>query len=166
MRIYSIAIAAVILGLAGVAQAADSGRRVVIYDNTATEVVASSEPSEDLWITTRDLGRATKFEIKPQGVCRDELCFPLPKDKKDRFVVKKASGAWFNLTEFARLLKQPVASDSGHSIWLFGPRPAAQNDHIRTLEAPEFTLPDIAGKMHSLSGYRGKKVLLVTWASW
>ncbi len=30
-----------------------------------------------------DLKRATRFEVKPQGVCRDELCFPLPKARHD-----------------------------------------------------------------------------------
>jgi peroxiredoxin len=34
------------------------------------------------------------------------------------------------------------------------------------LTAPDFTLPDLAGKPHTLSHLRGKKVLLVTWASW
>ena len=28
------------------------------------------------------------------------------------------------------------------------------------------TLPDITGKLHSLSDFRGKKVFLATWASW
>ena len=32
--------------------------------------------------------------------------------------------------------------------------------------APDFTLPDSTGRMHRLSDHRGKKVLLVTWASW
>ncbi|MBI3853814.1 MAG: redoxin domain-containing protein [Verrucomicrobia bacterium] len=32
--------------------------------------------------------------------------------------------------------------------------------------APDFTLPDLKGKAHSLSDFRGKKVLLITWASW
>jgi peroxiredoxin len=34
------------------------------------------------------------------------------------------------------------------------------------LEAPDFTLPDIDGQLHSLSDFLGKKVFLVTWASW
>ena len=33
-------------------------------------------------------------------------------------------------------------------------------------QAPAFTLPDLDGKPHSLSDYRGKKVLLVAYASW
>ena len=30
----------------------------------------------------------------------------------------------------------------------------------------DFELPDLDGKLHRLSDYRGQKVLLVTWASW
>ena len=37
---------------------------------------------------------------------------------------------------------------------------------LRSLEAPDFTLPDRTGRLHSLSEHRGKKVLLVSWASW
>jgi len=32
--------------------------------------------------------------------------------------------------------------------------------------APDFALPDRDGKMVRLSDFRGKKVLIVTWASW
>jgi peroxiredoxin len=32
--------------------------------------------------------------------------------------------------------------------------------------APDFTLPDLAGRPHSLAEQRGNKVLLVVWASW
>jgi len=39
-------------------------------------------------------------------------------------------------------------------------------NRLRSLEAPDFTLPDLDGKLHSLSDYRGKKVLLMSWASW
>jgi peroxiredoxin len=37
---------------------------------------------------------------------------------------------------------------------------------LSSLAAPDFTLPDMNGKLHSLSDFRGKKVLLLTWASW
>jgi peroxiredoxin len=32
--------------------------------------------------------------------------------------------------------------------------------------APDFTLPDIKGKEHKLSDYRGKNVMLTFWATW
>jgi hypothetical protein len=143
--------------------AADQVRRIVIYDGVATEVGAPAEASKDLWVTMKDLKRATKFVVKPQGVCRDQLCFPLPKARKAEFISKKGL---FNLSEFARLVKQPVAMDDKHRVWHFGPRPDAQNAHLESLDAPDFALPDAQGKSHSLTDYRGKKVLLLTWASW
>ena len=144
--------------------------RVIIYDDLATEVITPSTeavgPSSDLWLTTSDLTRATRFVIKPQGVCRDQLCFPLPKARKAAFIAREGSTTWFNLSEFAKLIKQPFASDPKNGVWYFGARTEEQNGYLASLEAPDFTLPDLKGKLHSLSEFRGKKVLLVTWASW
>jgi len=148
------------------ARAVDQNTRVVIYDGIATEVAVDPNPSTDLWITTSDLTRATRFVIKPQGVCRDELCFPLPKNRKSEFVSKEGATTWFNLTEFAKMIKQPVVVDQKHGVWYFGAREAEQNGYLTSLEAPNFTLPDLSGRVHSLTDFRGKKVLLVTWASW
>lgn len=141
-------------------------RRVVIFDGVVTEVGASGVESADLWVTLKDLTRATKFVLKPQGMCRDELCFPIPKARRSAFISKKGATTWFNLSEFARLVRQPVAHDRKHAVWFFGPRPETRNGFLSSLEAPDFTLPDIEGRMHSLSDFRGKKVLLITWASW
>lgn len=154
------------LSIAWVAPASAYENRTIIYDGVATEVFTGVEPSADLWITTSDLARATRFVIKPQGVCRDELCFPLPKNRKAEFVLKKGATTWFNLSEFAKLINQPVVTDQKNGVWYFGARAAEQNGGLASFAAPNFTLPDLNGKLHSLSDFRGKKVLLVTWASW
>lgn len=146
----------------------EAGARMVIYDNRTTEVAPppATLPAGDLWVTLADLKRATGFVIKPQGVCRDELCFPIPKGRSPAFLSKKGSITWFNLSEFARLLRQPVAYEAEASVWYFGPRPDEQNSFVGSLAAPDFKLPDVNGKQRSLSDFRGKKVLLLTWASW
>lgn len=160
-----------------------ASRRIVIYDNVATEVAAppatlavSTTTDDDLWVTLSDLTRATRFALKPQGVCRDELCFPIPKARKSAFLSIQGKVTWFNLSEFARLLRQPAAhhasvgdasvSKTKDAFWFFGPRSEEQNSFISSLKAPDFKLPDANGKLHSLSDFRGKKVLLLTWASW
>jgi hypothetical protein len=150
-----------------------AGNRVVIFDNLATEVSAPPAPlavgkagDEDLWVTLADLTRATKFVLKPQGVCRDELCFPIPKARKAAFLSVQGKVTWFNLSEFARLTRQPAAYDAENSTWFFGPRPEEQNQFVSSLMAPNFRLPDANGKIRSLAEFRGKKVLLLTWASW
>jgi hypothetical protein len=158
---------AIIICVATVSNAYAEAKRVtIIYDEKATEVTATQMESKDLWVSKADLARATRFVVKPQGICRDELCFPIPKSRKAQFINKQGKVEWFNLSEFARLIKQPVAIDDKHNVYYFGPRQDAQNAHLKSLEAPNFTLPDINGKLHSLKEYRGKKVLLITWASW
>jgi hypothetical protein len=150
---------------AGLAAHAKEIRATIIYDDRATELASARDEGGQLWIFTADLKRATRFEVKPQGVCRDELCFPLPKTKQQQFLRKERSGAWFNMTAFAALVRQPVAHDAALATWYFGLR-ADQRQTLSSLQAPDFTLPDINGKPHSLSDFRGKKVFLVTWASW
>ena len=161
-----VCIAIASLLAAATSYAADQGRTAVIYDGVPTEVTASSESSKDLWITMKDLKRATRFVVKPQGVCRDELCFPLPAKRKAEFISRRGAVTWFNLTAFAALVKQPVARDEKTGVWYFGKREDERGTYLASLEAPNFTLPDINGKMHSLADHRREKVLLVTWASW
>jgi hypothetical protein len=156
----------VCLPIAVGAFASEAGRRTVIYDSRMTEVgpPPATLNTDALWVTLADLKRATGFVIKPQGVCRDELCFPIPKARRSAFLFKQRTTTWFNLSEFARLLRQPAAREA--STWYFGPRPDEQNAFVSSLVAPDFKLPDMNGKPHSLSDFRGKKVLLLTWASW
>lgn len=154
-----------LLLLTAIPAAAKEQRATIVYDDVATDISAARQEFGELWITTADLKRATRFEVKPQGVCRDELCFPLPKSRQQEFVQKDSIASWFNLTEFAKLVHQPVAHDPALSTWYFGLR-SDQRQGLSSLQAPDFTLPDLNGKQHSLSDFRGKKVLLVTWASW
>ena len=140
-------------------------RVTIIYDDVATPVTSVDETARQLWITPADLQRATHFEIKPQGVCRGALCFPLPKARRQDFLRDRIGKTWFNLAAFANLVHQPVARDAALSTWYFGLR-EDQRQTFASLDAPDFTLLDLAGKPHSLSDFRGKKVLLITWASW
>ena len=148
------------------AHAGSEPRRTVIYNGEVHQVGPSFEQSSDLWLTLKDLTRVTKFVLKPQGMCFEKLCFPIPKAKTKQFISRQAKTTWFNVSEFARLVHQPVAYDQGQAVWYFGPRADEQDGFISSLEAPDFTLPDATGKMHSLREFRGKKVLLITWASW
>src|SRR5437588_12731197 len=108
--------------LASLSARAKEIHATIVYDDRATDVASAREEAGQLWITTTDLKRATRFEVKPQGVCRDELCFPLPKAKQQNFLRKEAGATWFNLTAFAALVHQPVARDEATLTWYFGLR--------------------------------------------
>jgi hypothetical protein len=64
------------------------------------------------------------------------------------------------------LLGQPVVTDAEFNVSCFGEAASERKRMLTSLDAPDFTLPDLDGKMHSLSDYRGKKVFVVSWASW
>ena len=121
---------------------------------------------DDLWLPLPDLAPATGWHLKPQGVCRDEACIPVTAALAEQILRAAGDETWFNLTAFARYVEQPVAHDPDARVWSVGPPAYEQQGRAATGLAPAFTLPDFAGRLHSLSDYRGKKVFLLTWASW
>ena len=135
----------------------------IIYDDKAASVENAQAQGDDLWMPMRELQAATGWELKPQGLCRDERCVPIPPARRDQFL---RGGDLVNLAAMARQLGQPVVHDDAHALWFFGESAGARRDALASLKAPDFTLPDMDGKMHSLSDYRGRKVLLLSWASW
>jgi hypothetical protein len=116
---------------------------------------------EALWIETSALPMASGWELKPEGVCRDDVCVPIPPARGAEFV----RDGWFNIAAFARHLNQPVIHSPESDAWVIG-EAAPQRQARLQGPARDFELPDISGEIHRLSDHRGKKVLLVTWGSW
>jgi hypothetical protein len=117
-----------------------------------------SHAADALWIGKTDLPRVNEFEVKPQGACRADVCIPIPKTM--------VRGAYFNLTAFARKLGQAVVADVSARVWSFGEIPLVRGSFLASRMAPDVAVPDRQGRLVHLSDFRGKKVLLVTWASW
>lgn len=124
--------------------------------------VAATRPSPGLWIGAADLERVTGFTLKPEGLCKDAICVPLPRGEES-FV--DATGA-VDAAAFWRHIGNPVVQDDAGEVWSFGIGAGERAQAFDTLEAPDFTLSDFDGRPHALSELRGKKVFLATWASW
>lgn len=127
----------------------------------ATEALAERS-GEELWLGVDALHSATGWQLKPEGLCKDDVCVPLAGEERARFVegeVVNASGLW-------RALDRPVLHDASRKTWMLGEGAADRGRQLESLMAPDFTLPDIEGQLHSLSDFHGQKVLLATWASW
>ena len=113
---------------------------------------------DGLRVSPPDAKTVTGWTLKPEGMCRDDLCVPLAADaRRDDSV---------DLAAFWRTLGHPVVSDSPGSVWVLGTAAESRDKALAGLDAPDFTLPDLAGVPHRLSELRGKKVFLTTWASW
>jgi len=121
-----------------------------------------AEANDGLWLNADDFKRVSGFDLKPEGFCKGEQCYPVPPARKAEF---EKSGR-YNLTALAELIGQPMVADEAHQVWCFGEAAENRKRALTSLQAPDFSLPDLEGTMHSLSEHRGKKILLVSWASW
>ena len=128
----------------------------VLYGDKSVPLDKVKVEGNELWVRPTDLPRINEFTLKPQGACRADLCIPVPKAlRKD---------GWFHLTGFARKTGQAFASDSG--VWSFGEVPVLRGEFLQSRISPDFAVPDRKGRVVHLSDFRGKKALVVTWASW
>jgi len=142
--------------------ASESTAATVLYDDRAVPLKKlGRDPLNDksaLWIRKADLPRVNEFEVKPQGACRADVCVPIAKGMM--------RGEYFNLSAFARKIGQSFVADPDARVWSFGEMPMLRGGFLQARLAPDFTVPDRAGRPVQLSRFRGKKVLVVTWASW
>ncbi|MBW8826079.1 MAG: hypothetical protein JF603_06995 [Acidobacteria bacterium] len=112
---------------------------------------------ESLDLTPEELRRSTGWEIKPEGACKDDRCVPLPG------VETRADGT-IDVRAFADRMGMPVAGDETHGLWALGPQAGASV--LQSAQVSEIVLPDFAGNAFDVASLRGRKVLLLAWASW
>jgi hypothetical protein len=112
---------------------------------------------ERLALSADDLHAATGWEIKPEGACRDDQCVPLTG-------VATAADGTIDVKGFAERMGMPLAADEKHGVWALGPR--AGGHVLDSVEMPEVVLSDFHGNAFDVASLRGRKVLLVAWASW
>ena len=132
----------------------------LLYGTRPPAPVAATPEGDALWLAADALPAATGWTLKPEGLCQADRCVPIPSGSA------LVRGSDVDLAAFADLLGQPVLREPAHAVWCVGEAAPARQSAMHSLEAPDFTLPDLEGRSHSLRDYRGKKVFLVSWASW
>ena len=138
----------------------------VLYNDRVVEITETLSDPNDLWVLPNDLPRVNGFELKPEGACLLELCVPVLQDRDSEMFVRRNGRGWFNVTALSRKLQQAYRTDHEHRVWSFGDIPVVRRAFLNSAIAPDFELPNRQGELVSLSEFRGKKVLIVTWASW
>jgi len=143
-----------------------SAEAVVLYLDRVVEVKETLADPNDLWIRPAELGRVNGFELKPEGACIDDICVPVRQDRDSDIFVTRERQAWFNVTELADRLNQVYVVDHQAGVWSFGAIPVQRASFLKEGKAPDFTLPGVDGKSYSLSDFKGRKIMLLSWASW
>lgn len=151
---------------AGAGAVADEPAAVALFEERATPIGERLADPTDLWVRPGDLTRINGFELKPEGACLDELCVPLDQSRDSALFLRRQGESWISVTGLANRLEQAWVADYERGVWSFASIPATRSAFVEAAMAPDFALPDREGRLVRLSDFRGKKVLLLTWASW
>jgi hypothetical protein len=108
-------------------------------------------------VSADEFGTATGWDPKPEGLCRGEVCVPASGSLRDDGTVDVAVAA-------SRLCI-PVLHDDEHGVTAVGPG-SSTGHTLSSAVAPDPELIDRNGDPFRLSSLRGRKVLLVAWASY
>jgi hypothetical protein len=131
-----------------------------LIEGGSFHAVDATVGGERVRIAPAALERATGWALKPEGLCREAVCVPV----RDRAALANAAGV--DLAAFAAALGRPLALDVPERAAAHGTPAEERSAALASLEAPDFALPDLAGRVHRLSEHRGKKALLIAYASW
>lgn len=142
-------------------------RAKILHGERQIDLAQAVVEGDGLWLLPGDLERAAGWEYTLEGLCRGPMCVPVPPGERGREIVRGAGpDTRINLVALARHMGQPVAASPRHGVWVIGEAAQDAAERLRSLEAPDFTLPDLDGRLWSLSSFRGRKVFLLAWASW
>lgn len=131
-----------------------------IIDEARAAAVEADVDDGRVLLAPGEVERAFGWALQPEGFCREGVCVPV---RDGAGVIR---GEAVDLAAFADLLGRPLALDIDERAAAVGASARDRASAVTSLEAPDFTLPDLDGLPHSLSDHRGKKVFLAVWASW
>jgi hypothetical protein len=116
--------------------------------------------AEHVLLDPTALKDALGWEIHDGLLCSDAMCIPLAAEN----ALVRAGG--IDLAGLARALDRPLAIDTEEGAAFLGASARERSQALAAQQAPDFSLPDLDGRLHTLREHRGKKILLVAWASW
>jgi peroxiredoxin len=139
------------------------GRLRVLAEQT--HEVEGSVRDGRAWVRVDLLPSLIGWDLRPEGLCRGDVCVPIPPDRLAALVVDGV----LDLGGVAERLGRSSVIDAGDDtvpVMAVALSPESRRQALEDLRAPDFSLPDLEGHAHALSEWQGRKKLLVTFASW
>ena len=114
-------------------------------------------PVDRLDLTAEEFEQLTGWEIKPEGACQDDVCVPFP--RCGGTPRGGSTSPWSPNGSACR------SRDEVHGLWALGPR-SGDRRVLDRARMPELELQDFDGNAFHMASVRGRKVVLIAWASW
>lgn len=133
----------------------------MIIDGSHEIEVALRRDGDRLLIRTEALRDALGWELKPEGLCRGDVCVPT---QRHADLVDEHGDV--DLVAFAAVMGRAHAIDADEGVVVLGEASGDRRALAADRRAPDFELPDLDGNPVALHDFAGKKRLIATWASW
>lgn len=104
-----------------------------------------------------DFADHTGWIAQTAGLCQGDVCVPAPGSVRGDGTIDVAAAA--------EALGMPMVHSEEHGVWAFGPA-TLNGKALASAQAADPPLLTRAGDTFRLSALRGRKVLLVAWASY
>jgi hypothetical protein len=130
----------------------------IISDDVRTIEATLSDGS--VLVDPAELSAALGWELKPEGLCRDDVCVPV-RDQRSLFVDDQ-----LDVARVADALGRPIVFDTDARVASIALPAEERRRALDSLVAPTFELADVHGRLHRLEEWHGRKRLLVAFASW
>jgi peroxiredoxin len=135
--------------------------QITIIEEHARTVEADPDAGHTTFLIDADrLPDALGWELKPDGLCREDTCVPVAHPSGLRV------GDRLDLAAVAAALGRPAIIDVEAGLMAVALPAELRRQALDDLRAPAFELPDVDGKLHHLDEWLGLKRLLVTFSSW
>lgn len=137
---------------------------LLVLDGNRAATVPCTAVDGVVTIAATDLDPALGWTLKPEGLCRGDVCVPV----RGR---QLAHGNGIDIAAVAALLGQPIVVDAERAVAAIGTAARQRSEQLDSLEALDFTLPRVSnntddGQLVSLHDFDRRKVLLLAWSSW
>ncbi len=139
---------------------ANEGESMATVINDAEHVEVQAELGSRFLVEPDAFTALTGWTLKPEGLCRDEVCAPIYHPER------VLSYGLIDLQEAASIVGLCAVTDPARGVAALAASAPERAKQMISLEAPDFTLPNLAGEPVSLHEFNRRKVLLLAWSSW
>jgi hypothetical protein len=142
----------------------------IAADAAQTRMIPITERNGAAYVSTTDLERSASIAVKmlpgsdAVAVCHEDRCAPM------KGLLREADRTLVNVTELAKALGFAARFSDDRQKVQFEPesKPLSGKGSITRIGnlAPNFRVARLDGSPVSLADFRGKRVLIQSWASW
>lgn len=110
-----------------------------------------------LRVPASEFAATTGWDAKPQGMCRGEVCVPAPGALENGIV---------NVEAAADRLGMPIVHDAERGVWSLGAATAMGRTLATAVAQFPSSLVDAMGRGFDFASLRGRRIIMIAWASW